>query len=310
MTAFSAGARRRRPGLVRVPLWVPGLALLGMLAAPAAAAPLWAVTAPGAPGTVLLMGSMHMLRPDHYPLPDRVDAAYRRADRLVMELRPEDLQPSASRAAMARVGISAPGRTVDDLLVGKERERARGLARAAGLRLEPLAGMEPWFAALTLYAGALTASGYDPALGLDRQLGERAARDGKPVQALETLDAQLQLFKRLPLDIQRKMLLKTLEELPDSSAETDALAASWRAGDADALARRLETDFEGYAGLRARLVEDRNRAWLADIEALLRREGTTLVVVGALHLAGPEGLPELLAGRGHRVSRVSGAAGR
>jgi len=300
MTARWAGALRRCLGPARIP--VLGLVLLGMLAAPAAAVPLWTVKAPGAPGTVLLMGSMHMLRPAHYPLPDRVDAAYRRADRLIMELRPEDLLPPASRAAMARVGISAPGRTVDDLLDGNEREHAQALARAAGLRLEPLAGVEPWFAALTLYAGALVASGYDPALGLDRQLGERAARDGKPVQALETLDAQLQLFKRLPLDTQREMLLKTLEELPDSSAQTDALAANWRAGDTDALARRLATDFEGYAELRARLVEDRNRAWLPDVEALLRLEGTTLVVVGALHLAGPEGLPELLAARGYRVS--------
>lgn len=279
--------------------------LLCVLAAPAAAVPLWTAEAPDGRGTVLLMGSMHMLRPAHHPLPDAVQAAYERADRLAMELRPDDLLPPASRAALARVGISAPGRTVDELLDGKQRTRARALAQAAGLRLESFAGVEPWFAALTLYAGALVASGYDPALGLDRRLGERAAEEGKPVQALETLDEQLQLFKTLPVDTQRHMLLKTLEELPGAAAEADLLATHWRAGDTDALARRLQDDFEGYAMLRARLVGDRNRAWLSDIEGLSRQPGTSLVVVGALHLVGPEGLPTLLRARGYRVSRVA-----
>ena len=47
----------------------------------------------------------------------------------------------------------------------------------------------------------------------------------------------------------------------------------------------------------------RNRRWAARIAGLLGQDGDALVVVGALHLVGERGLPELLAAQGFRVTR-------
>jgi uncharacterized protein len=75
-------------------------------------------------------------------------------------------------------------------------------------------------------------------------------------------------------------------------------------GDIAALADRLETEFGDFPELRAALVTRRNRAWLPAVEALLAAGETGLVVVGALHLVGPEGLPALLEQAGYRVTLV------
>ena len=275
------------------------LALLAtaLFAAPLAAVPLWSVQDADGAGTVLLLGSVHLLRAADQPMPPAVRAAYVRADRLVMELEPRELEPAASRAALERVGFVSPGRSVAGMLSAEEWARAESLASAAGLDLGAIAALEPWFAALTLHAGALAMAGYDPALGVDRQVAAWAREDGKPVSALETIDEQLALFKALDAQTERQVLLKTLEELDALDADTEALVALWREGDLEALARRLETDFRGFEPLHERLVVDRNRAWLPAIESLLERGGTSLVVVGALHLVGPHGLPSLLAER-------------
>jgi uncharacterized protein len=288
----------------------PRLAILFALllgATPLAALPLWTVE--GAQGTVLLLGSVHLLRESDQPLPQGVSAAYGNAQRVVLELDPRELAPAVSQAALERVGVMWPGRSVAELLDAEQWRRAETLAAGAGLDLHAVAGFEPWFAAIALYNRALLANGFDPRLGVDQQIAGWAARDGKPVDGLETLEAQLSMFKELPQATQVELLLKTLEEVGEMDAEAGRMIEAWRTGDLARLAGWLEEDFAGFEALRSRIVEDRNRAWLADIEALLEREGTSLVVVGALHLVGPDGVPELLSARGHRVRPHAAPAG-
>jgi uncharacterized protein len=275
---------------------------LGLLATPLAAVPLWSVQGADRTGVVLILGSVHLLREADQPLPDAVRAAYERADRLVMEIDPAALEPAAAQAALAAVGIVSPGRSVAETLSAEQWHSAEAAARESGLDLQTVAQLEPWFAAIVLYTGALAASGYHAALGVDQQVAAWAARDGKPVMGLETLEQQLLLFKGLAADMQREMLIKTLAELAEIRSDTAALVAQWRDGDAAALAERLETDFLDYPGLHGRIVTDRNRAWLAPVRAMLESGGTTLVVVGALHLVGPEGLPALFEEAGYRVA--------
>lgn len=282
------------------------LLLLALAAGQAHAVPAWRVSAPGAPGEVLLVGSVHLLRPDDLPLPQVVEDAYAAADRLVLELDPAELEPAAAAAALERVGIDEVGHRSRDLFSESGWREVETLARNAGIDAAALAGFEPWFAAVSLYTGTLVAAGYDPALGVDQQLGLRALRDGRPARGLETLDQQLGIFKGLSPEVQRELLRKTFVELGAVAAETDQLVAAWRNTDLDALGRTLEDDFRGYPALRARLVEERNAAWTPQVAALLQQPGTSLVVVGALHLVGPEGLPERLRRQGFEVTPLEG----
>lgn len=275
--------------------------------APVGAVPLWSVQ--GDHGTVWLLGSVHMLRAEDQPLPAPVHEVYGRAERVLMELDPAELEPTAAQAALQRVGVMSPGRSAAELLAPEEWRRAEMLAAESGLDLQTVAGLEAWFAALVLYNGALADAGFDAALGVDQQLADWAARDGMPIGGLETIDEQLALFKELAPEIQRQLLLKTLEDLASIDTDTAALVATWRAADVAALERMLEDDFREFEVLRTRIVTERNLAWLPAIEALLREPDTSLVVVGSLHLVGPEGLPALLKARGYRVIRARPGAG-
>ena len=284
-----------------------GLLLLWLCAVPAGAVPLWSVSSATADGSgeLLLLGSVHLLRPEDQPLPKAIACAYERAERIVMELHPEALSESAAQAVFERIGIRDEERSTRALLGEEEWQEAEALAQAAGVSLRSVDRLEPWFAALALYNARLAAAGYDAALGVDQQLANWAHRDGRPTAGLESLEEQLLLFKELDLEAQRELFMTTLQELGTVAADTALLVAAWRVGDTAVLEAQLERDFAGYEPVRERLVEGRNRAWLADIEALLDEPGVSLVVVGALHLVGPEGLPALLESRGHQVRRVA-----
>jgi uncharacterized protein YbaP (TraB family) len=276
--------------------------LAGLLAAAPAlgdGAPLWTVAGPA--GTVWLLGSVHVLRPQDYPLPAEVQRAYAGAERIVMELDLDELDFVALQAEMLRMGMPGEGPSARELLGPEAWSEVVEQAAAAGFDLEPLGTAEAWLVALTLYNLALARAGFDPGLGVEKYLAERALRDGIEVSGLETPQEQLALFDGLPPDAQRALLGKAVDELDEAAAEADALIAAWRSGEPDRLAAWFESDYADFEALLKPLVGDRNRRWLPAVEALLQSPGDSLVVVGALHLVGEDGLPALLEEKGYRV---------
>jgi hypothetical protein len=164
--------------------------------------------------------------------------------------------------------------------------------------------MKPWMAALSVAGLELARAGYQPASGLDLHFSRRAAEAGKERQALETVEQQLGLFTGLSPEESAAFLRSTLDELETMIPLLDQVAASWRVGEVKPVEDLLGSEFSEFPELRERMVAARNRAWLERIEALLAGDRDALVVVGALHLVGPEGLVALLRGRGYTVTQL------
>jgi uncharacterized protein YbaP (TraB family) len=150
---------------------------------------------------------------------------------------------------------------------------------------------------------ALAKEGYTSGAGVEQLVLEQAAADGKEILGFETLEEQLSALDGLDIELQRDFLLKALE---DAARPNEALAAflqAWKDGDEQALAAELASEFEASPALYESLMVRRNQRWIGQIERLLDDDRDYLVVVGALHLAGPDGLPAQLQKRGRSVTR-------
>ena len=163
-----------------------------------------------------------------------------------------------------------------------------------GVQLESLDRLEPWAASLVYSVAGMAQLGFDPQLGVEEQLKSRAAADGKDITGLETLEFQLGLFDALSADDQARLLELTIDDAGGSAREIDRLTAAWRGGDGAALATLLLREYRRFPTLYEALVYRRNRDWVPQVEALLQRGDDSLVVVGAMHLVGRQGLIELL----------------
>jgi hypothetical protein len=149
----------------------------------------------------------------------------------------------------------------------------------------------------------LTQRGFKPELGIEQQLAERAVRDGKPIEGLETAEQQFAVLAGLSLPEQKRFLMMSLGESERLDAEIEDLLAAWRSGDVAALEEMLTAAFEEFPELYGPLTEDRNRAWVEQLDGLLDDRDDYLVVVGALHLVGRHSVVELLRRRGYAVTQ-------
>ncbi len=290
------------PGLERLIAAVLAAAALAATAAHADPAA-WRVAGANG-GQVTLLGSVHVLRAADYPLPARVDELYRHADVLVLELGADDLDAAAQQGTVLAAAALPPGRALHDVVGAQLFGVTAVRARALGLDATMLDRLAPWFVAVTLLDQGMRERGFDAEHGLEQYLIGKAQADRKPVVGLETLAGQLAIFTGLTAANQQALLAQTLDELDTAAATMGELATAWRAGTLDVLSARLLEDFDDFPGLYERLVTDRNTAWLDAIERDLRDGRRYLVVVGALHLVGPNSVIDMLRKRGHEVERI------
>ena len=253
-------------------------------------------------GTVYLAGSMHLLRRDRPQLPPAIEAAYREAESLVMEIDVDDTDEQAMAALMLRSASFADGRSLPQVAGEARWQRLRGMLARSGVPEAFGATLEPWGAAIMLTTLEYARLGFDPAVGVERQLQQRAAADAKPIAGLETPQFQLGLLDSLPLTSQLQLLDLTLDELAEMPAVVDTLYTAWRAGDLAVLEELLLAGYADTPQLYDALVDRRNRDWIPQLQSLLTRQEDSLVVVGALHLVGERGLLALLARAGIAVT--------
>lgn len=273
------------------------LASFGSLAHADAAA-VWSVK--GAHNTVYLAGSVHALPKDHAEFSPQLELAYRASDAIVMEVDLDDLNPTEAVDFITSHGTLPPDQTLANVIGASKYAEIVKQANSIDLPEAAISRLEPWVAAMVLTQFALLKSGFDPQLGVDMQLAERARADGKPIDGLETVIEQLSIFDSRSMAEQSKFLVDSAKDVPKMHDDLDRLVKAWRAGDLRGLEREFEKERSEAPGLYDALLGARNRKWMPKIEALLDSDRNYLVVVGTLHFVGHDGLIELLTRDGHK----------
>jgi len=296
--------RGRRPSLLSI---LGGWLLLWLLPIAHAqssghALPLWQIDGTG--NRIWLLGSVHMLRESDHPLPAAFYDAYQNADALIMELDVTTVDPVATQAMVNELGMIQDGRRLGDLLGESDYSEALGLAERINIPLAMLAGAEPWLAAVTIDVLMLTRLGFSPANGVEMRFAERAADDGKAISGLETERQQLEMLDGLSAAAQRDLLLQTLAEGEDVESAMNELVDSWRRGDSAQLESGLLQDIRKYPEIYQAILVRRNENWVGQITELLDDRQDYLIIVGAMHLVGDDGLPSLLQKKGIAVSQL------
>ena len=256
---------------------------------------------------VYLYGTVHAGKKDWFPLPKAVEDAFADSNALVVEA--DVTNTEAIRQDSAALVYKAPD-SLKNHVPADDYDRFRKLLARYQYPEAEVTQLKPFMAVSMLVFSEWARQGFYPQFSIENYLIAKAKAEAKPVVELEGVAAQMKMMDSLT-DRQNELIFSgtvTALETGLTDEQIRGLVKAWREGDPDALldvARTYNSQVKGAAEFEEKFIWSRHPEMLRKIEGYLNdSKDHYFIAVGALHLAGPKGLIELLKKQGYVVKQL------
>jgi len=265
---------------------------------------LWAIQSKQ--GNSYLLGSVHLLKKEHYPLKKVIEDSFEQSDVLVLEIDLSGDNLLKAGMYMLQKGKYQGEETLKDNISEKTYQLLKDKAKSMEMNLEWLMGWKPWMAAFNILERKLMNLGYNPMHGIDLYFLNKS-QGKKEIQGLETIEFQVGLFENFSKEESEKFLLSTIMEADQLEKEMDQMITAWLTGDVETMEKTSTESIREYPELEAfykRLNDDRNVRMVEEIISRLKTGKKYFIVVGAIHMIGKNGIVQLLKNKGYEVNQL------
>lgn len=254
--------------------------------------------------TVYILGSLHALAEEYYPLTRSFTYSYYDSQKVIFEIDPTILFTSTPKPEIVKQSMFTNGMTIQKALTPKTYQLLTKKLRQMGISPKEVEKFKPWKLYLLVGGTLDSAKDFRPDLGIERYFYQMAKDAGKETGGLETLEDQLNVFDTLSFKEQEALLLEVLQNGQTQEKQFVQMVKSWHQGNLAGMERFVET-FKAYPKYYQAILVKRNHNWVPQIEAFLKDTKNYFVVVGVAHLPGEDGLIALLEKKGYTLERVS-----
>ncbi|MCL4457522.1 MAG: TraB/GumN family protein [Nitrospirae bacterium] len=255
-------------------------------------------------GIVYVLGSLHLMKKESYPLNAKIENAFEQSNVLAVEANISDIAKMDLQKLMQNAFYQG-NETIERHVSRETYELIKKETGNLGMPLELIIKQKPWFLSLTLTSLQLAKLGFDPNYGIDNYFLQKSVGRKKIVE-LESIDYQLTLLSGFSEREQELFLLHTLRDMKTIEQEINQLLRAWISGDVKSIESLLlkESVNRGMEHIYEKLFYERNRNMTSKIEGFLRTRETYFVVIGAGHLVGNKGIIEILKRKGYSVEQI------
>ncbi len=250
--------------------------------------------------SVFLLGSIHYLRKENYPLNKAILEAFDGSKVLVLEI---DLNSTAAEAAQRLTlekAVYRDGTSLAQNVAPETYQLAAQRAKELGVDMRIMNPMKPWFVALTLVAIKLQSLGLDPtreSIAISRNAQKTTAK--RPVDWKRS-NSKLGYWINCRKPTKNRCCAKPCVNWTCWIRTSTRSCGPGRKGDVDLLAKLLLAGMKEYPEVYQKIIVERNRRWLPEIEKLIHNGSGAMLVVGAAHLVGQDGVIEMLKAKGYQ----------
>jgi len=269
---------------------------------------MWKVEKNG--NTVYLAGTIHVADKTTYPLRSELEAAFKSADYLGVEVDLTQYTPEQLGAIINDLGTYKDGTTLKDHVSAETYKGVTDILKGLGAPENAFDQYEPWYVSLMIPSLMFSDAGYEAGLGIDQYLMNAAMESKKPIIQLETAEQQYSVFDHFSAELQESLLADAIAAYNDPSlaegqSALEALLNMWKTGDETVLLEVTKAQQSQSEEYYQAFIADRNKEMTSKIEGYLNSDEhkTYFVAVGSLHMIGDDGIITLLTNDGYTVEK-------
>lgn len=253
---------------------------------------------------VVLGGTVHLLPAAEFPLPAEFETAFAQSTVLYLEApMPDSNDVQAMQVMMQQLQYPA-GSGLKQKLSAAVYQQLSDYLKKFGTDAATLDKFKPGFVAVQLSLLEMSTTGISGE-GVDAYFANKAKQQNKPVQFLETLDFQIQLIATMGEGYESDFIRQNLENTAELGPLMLKSIKAWRSGDLAQIDELLLKDARADdPKLFQQMFTERNQHWLRQIQQMFGNQHKELVLVGAGHLPGNDGLLQLLRQAGYEVTQL------
>lgn len=248
-------------------------------------------------------GTIHLLTASDYPLPVAYEKAYAGSVKVVLETDMQKLQSPEFQATMMRELSYSDGRNLQQVVNKNTYLALEQFFAMRGIPMATIIGFKPGMVSTMMTMVELQRLGL-VGIGVDTYYSTKSINDRKQLGQLETVETQLAFIANMGAGQADQILTYTLADIERLPGLMKSMKQAWRHGNMAKLKEIGITPLKNeFPNIHQALLVDRNNAWMPQIVAMLKTSEVEFVLVGALHLAGDDGLLSQLAAQGYKVQQ-------
>ena len=253
--------------------------------------------------TVYLLGSIHLMKEDVYPLPEVIENAYKSSDNLVVEVNVENVNP----LKMLGKAMFTDSNNLEGSVSPEVYKKLSQSFEEHNVKKEVFNRYKPWFAVINLLGLELMSKGFSGDIGIDKHFIDEAKKVSKKILELESFEQQIELFENGMKNYESNFIDFSLSDFEQTSEQVDTLVEFWKKGDAEGFEKAAfeETSKRPeFDNIMKIMVDERNFKMADKIIGYLNTNEKYFIVVGGGHIVGRYGLLNLLKNNGFKIEQM------
>jgi uncharacterized protein YbaP (TraB family) len=300
-----------RKVLVTVALIISTIGLYAQTTTYKSGSVLWKISGKDLKTPSYLLGTLHLKSGEYFDTIPGAKAAFKSCEQVVGEIDMSNMLEAQMK--MQQATMMSPDTTYQMLYSDEEYSLVNEkIVSLAGAGLEQLGVYKPVaIQQIVVQYAYMKYFSNNPTNGLDAQIQSDAQKDQKTVIGLETVDDNLQSILTMSLKRQAELLLCYLNNMDKVMSVIPEIISVYDRWD---LNRMLDLDESGGACPSTQaeedaVIKDRNYKWMTKLPEIMKSK-SSYIAVGAMHLAGKDGLLNLLEKAGYKVEPVGIESGK
>lgn len=262
---------------------------------------LWQISKNG--NELYLGGTIHVLKKEDYPLPVEFSKAFKKSDKLVLEANIEAAQTPGFGKKVAQMLTFPPDKSLKDAISEKTFNRLKKYLADRNIPIKSFLSYKPSMIVLVITVLELKKMGMVD-IGVDEYFHDKAKQVGKTREYFETIDEQLEFIRTMGQGNEDAMLLSSINDMSRMETTINIIRSAWLNGDENKMVEVGLTEMmRDYPDIYQSLLVKRNNNWMPHIERMMTNKKIEMVLVGALHLVGKDGLLQQLRNKGYKVKQ-------